>query len=301
MSIIVDVKQSGLSGNRELQQDGAKMNIVEDFTRTYTIISDKNATAISIMGTPGLPQVGSRSGGLMCKKITPSRETLVLINGVTQSKWTVTAEYSSEVSETDPTELPPEVSWSSEVYEEVLKNDVDDPTKKVVTACGEPLILTQRRVMPVLTIKRTEKAPFSPMKILTYTNTINSNEFWGAPKYHALMEGINASYKQVEMTDGSKKWFVDVTYVIKFKFDPNNDQPWRAEVLHHGTKYFKVEGAEAQCWDDGNGNTGTINLDENGYKLADDAEPVYLKFNVYKKMDWSALKIDTNQIRSLFV
>lgn len=301
MGYIIGVKQNGLNGSQELQQDGTNLNIVEDFTIVYTVISNENATTKSILYTPGLPRIGSYSAGLMCKKLTPSRDTLVILDGVTKSKWTITAEYSSEFTETDPTELPPEVSWSSEIYEEVLKWDVDNPNQKVVTKCGEPLILTRRRVMPVLTIKRTEEAPFPPMNILEYTNTINQNPFWGSPAKHALLEGINATYKQVELTNGDKKWYVDVSYVIKFRFDPNTNQPWQAQILHHGTKYFKVQGAEAQCWDDGNGNTGTINLDANGLKLADGAEPVYLSFNVYETKDWSALKIDTDEIRSIFV
>lgn len=296
---IVGVKQGGVNGSRELQQEGTNLNIVEGFSIIYTVIADQNETFASILATPGIPRIGSYSAGLMCKKLSPSRETLVIGNGQTKSKWTITAEYSSEIDDIDPTELPPEVSWTSEIFEEVLRKDLNG--KPIQTVPGEPLILTGRKAMPVLTISRTENAPFNPSIILNYTNTINSGAFWGAAAKSALLESIQAKYKQIELTNGNKKWFVDTTYVIKFKKIPNVDEPWKASVLHHGSKYFQNAEDEAQAWEDGRGNNGTYNLDRNGFLLADNADPVYLDFDIYEQRNFDALKINASQIGSMFI
>lgn len=302
MARIIDEKREGASGNRKatINQNGRVTQIDKDFTIVYMVVGEVTDTPAVILGLTGIPQVGDIREGLVCQRVTTAKKSQVVENGQLKSLWTVSAEYSNELEETEPTELPPEIRWTSEQYEEVLRQDAIDNNKKVVTACGEPLLLTAKKVIPVLTIKRTQNAPFSPLVILQYTNTVNSSAFWGAGANTALMASIEAVYKQVDTLNAGKKWFVDVTYVIKFKFDPNFQEPWKARILHAGTKYFPKAGAEAQKWMDVAGNTGVINLDANGLKLADNAAPIYLDFNVYRKADWSSLNLNPAQLGNYF-
>lgn len=302
MARIIDEKREGASGNRKatINQNGRVTQIDKDFTIVYMVVGEVTDTPAVILGLTGIPQVGDIREGLVCQRVTTAKKSQIVENGQIKSLWTVSAEYSNELEETEPTELPPEIRWTSEQYEEVLRQDAIDNNKKVVTACGEPLLLTAKKVIPVLTIKRTQNAPFSPLVILQYTNTVNSSAFWGAGANTALMASIEAVYKQVDTLNAGKKWFVDVTYVIKFKFDPNFQEPWKARILHAGTKYFPKAGAEAQKWMDVAGNTGVINLDANGLKLADNAAPIYLDFNVYRKADWSSLNLNPAQLGNYF-
>ena len=296
----------GLRGTSTLKKDGKRYVEKQSMDVIYTVIGNGPAdTPASIMQTAGIPQIGQKAYGLTVMKADAQREKYWVF-GADYGKWTVTLnlealEDEEEEEEKDPTEYPPDVSWDSEEYEEVLRHDINDHTKKVQTKCGEPLTLTTRRVVPVLTIKRTEKAPFSPLTILQYTNAVNSSSFWGAPAGSALLCKIGAQYKQIEDKDGNKKWYVDVTYVVKFKYDPETDAPWQARILHWGTKAFNDETHEAQAVRDGSGNvTGTL-LDARGHKLADGAAPVYLEFDVYKERDFSPLKIDEDDISSVWV
>lgn len=300
MAQIVAIKRGGRSGSHSLSQNGLQWDVEKTFTITYTVVCDSvSDTHEHILQTAGIPRVGVKMYGLICKKVSATREKLVQMNGGMRGLWTVTADFDSSIDHIDPTELPPEVSWTSEIFEEVLRKDLNG--RPIQTVPGEPLILTGRKAMPVLTISRTENAPFDPSIILNYTNTINSNGFWGAPAKSALLESIQAKYKQVEMTNGDKKWFVDVTYVIKFKKIPNVSEPWKASVLHHGTKYYQNAEDEAQAWEDGRGNNGSYNLDNNGFLLADGADPVYLDFDIYEQKNFDTLKINASQIGSMFV
>ena len=303
MARIIDEKRGGSSGSKKatINSAGRITQIDKDFTIVYTVLGEQTDTPAVILGLNGIPALGSIREGLVCKSVTTSKKDIVVEDGTIKSLWTVTAEYSNDLESTDPTELPPEVRWTSEQYEEVLKEDVQDNNKKVVTKCGEPLLLTVKRVIPVLTIKRTENAPFDPTKIINFTNTVNGSAYWGAPSEHALLASIDANYKQVETVNQGKKWFVDVTYVIKFRFVPNETKPWKAKILHAGTKYFPKAGAEAQKWMDVAGNCGVINLDANGLKLPDNQKPVYLDFNVYRVARWNSLHIDPSDLGSFFV
>ena len=302
MARLISIQSGGLSGDQTLQQENGTFSLNRTLEIVYTVWgNDEKDTPDSIISTTtGLPTPGTSMYGLYCKKVTAQREK-AFTNGTNAGLWSVTATFDGEIESLEPTELPPEISWSSETYEEVLREDVEDKNKKVQTKCGEPLILTRQLIIPTLTIKRTENAPFNPNTILSYTNTINSGTFWGAPAGHALMAGINATYKQVETSGGEKKWFVDVSYIIKFKQDPNSDHPWKARVLHWGTKFFKNSTDEAQCLIDGSGNVSGVKLDENGYRLADNDEPVYLEFNVYPKKDFGSLRLNPEQLGSVFV
>ena len=303
MARIIDMARSGHGANQKatVSKKGGIESIDKSFSMIYTVVAESGDTPMTVANLDGIPQIGSIMDGLVCQRKTTSKKTPAIVDGEEKGIWTVTAEFSNELESNDPTEMPPEVRWTSEEYEEVLREDVEDQNKKVVTKCGEPLLLTIKRVIPVLTIKRTETAPFDPTKIVNYTNTVNSGAFWGAAAESALMAGIEANYKLVDTVNNGKKWFVDVTYTIKFRFEPNNSKPWKARILHAGTKYFPKAGAEAQKWMDVAGNTGTINLDANGLKLADNAAPVYLDFNVYRKVSWASLHINPNDLGTYFV
>ena len=306
MARIVGMKgKGGMAGGVSMQKKGTTYRAKQTMSLEFIVIGDgPGDTPASVMRSAGLPQIGGKAYGLVVMDVDAQREAY-WVNGQDFGKWAVSMQLEAvegvEGDELEPTELPPEVSWDSEEYEEVLRQDINDPSKKVKTKCGEPLTLTTRRVIEVLTIKRTENAPFAASKIHEFTNTVNSGQFWGAPAGSALLAKIGATYKQVETTRAGKKWFVDVTYVIKFKFDPETTEPWQARVLHWGTKAFVDGTHEAQAVRDGSGNVSGCLLDASGFKLADTAEPVYLKSDAYKKKDFSALGIDEGSINSAWV
>ncbi len=215
------------------------------------------------------------------------------VTGVPAIIWHVTVELDTNFSSDDkdqqdqsPTQRRPTVRWYGETEEEVLEKDpvTGDP---VQTDAGEPIILTTPTVHPVLEIKRYEFYPFNPNIMLTYAHRVNSKTFWGAPRGSALMLPMDVEEETIE-----GQTYAVVTYRVKFKIKPGQEEPWKARVLHHGHLYRPAPGQPPVAAKDKHGNPITVNLQNGtGTRLPDGAEPQYKEFNRFEYADFNALNL----------
>lgn len=285
MAMLVSLKTSGRAGDRTLEGTGRDKKISSGEELTYVVIAD-NATqnADYVMASAGLPKIGDKLNGRTCRNITATAQGAIRYRGVNTNLWEFKAKFDSpDQTDDDPTELDPEISWSTETYEEVMTKDANGVAVK--TACGEPILLTVPRVCPVATI--TYYKPASYEIAASNVGCVNSGAFMGWPAKSALLKNIGIGYETKTVKD-EEVTFAKVTVTIVFK-DDGSDNPWRAKVLHQGRKCKDPVTNEIKVWMDKEGNTGLVNLDQNGHALENGEEEQYLEFDIYKAVSFSGL------------
>lgn len=302
MATILGVPTQSPNLTKELQKSGIVWKLSRSFSRTYLVLADSlEETQESILAT--VPGLGTMVQGCMCKNVEVSEVDAVHnpATGELTSLNKIVCSFDSDVR-LDPLDLDAEVRWGAEQEEEAMWKDVNGVA--IQTKVGEEIPMTRPVVIPVLEIRRYENFPFDPNTILEYTNTINSGVFWGAPAKHALLASIECDYVDVELYDGVKKKFAQVSYRIKFKKspDPDNDEPWKVRPLHYGN-YCWEEGASMSDSNrkkkritDKSGRPIQGNLDINGFLLGADAEPVFLAFDKYPEKNFNSLGINRSQL-----
>ncbi|MDO4571028.1 MAG: hypothetical protein Q4D38_11625 [Planctomycetia bacterium] len=297
MAVLVSVRPGGESYDRTLEQSGQLRTIKEALSFEYGVIATSNdESRARILSTLGVPRVGDYNGLLVCKKVSLKSSKLISFQGRTTKLYTISAEYET-MTTPDPTELPPEVSWDAECLEIRCDKDVEDE-KDVENSAGEPLILTRALTVVVLNVSRYyEAAAFSPALIFEYTNTVSAGEFWGAPAEHAKLEKITIAYETVDLPSGEKKRYAKVSFVVKFKFLPDTEKPWKASLLDFGTRCRNPQSGKIErALDTSTARPIEVKLDGKGNRLEEGAEGVYLDFNVYKVKDFGPLGIDQKEL-----
>lgn len=302
MAITSGIKNGSKTMIRCLQKDGNLWKVKRTLKMEYEVYaSSPSEPAEQIALATGIPRLGSvfvdYAGIFICRRVDPTQGPRVNFAGKASCKWIVSVEMDNEIEAVNPVDLPPEVSWSAETVESVCHKDVITGDE-VKTACGEPMALSMPVAVPVLSISRYYlAADFPPSTIYTHTNTVNSAPFWGAPAKHALLKDIKCGYTLVEMPDnGEKVRFAHVTYTIKFRFDPDTEEPWAVRLLHIGNKYKDPEHGILLATSTPGNSPIQVRLDEYGYKIPADEASHYLTFHIYKEADFSALHIDQNDL-----
>ena len=267
------------------------------FSRTYLVVSDNlTQDEFTIITTTGIPPLYALVSGAFCMEKSGKEKMRVRhpSTGAAAVLWEVAAKFDSDidVSEQDkqPEARTPVTRWTGENEDEQLEQDAIDPDKAIQTVPGEPIIVLAPAVRPILEVKRYELPPFDPNIMLGYANHTNSKAFYGAPIGCALMLPMDTNETTIE---GAK--YIEVIYRVKFKIKKVNGvvqaNSWRSKPLHHGFKYFPELGTPAQAWNDANGNPATVNLAANGTLLAPGADPVFLSFNRFPKVDFDDLNL----------
>ncbi|MDO4629222.1 MAG: hypothetical protein Q4C70_08580 [Planctomycetia bacterium] len=290
--------QNSTSGKQDYQDE--KKSVTGTKTLNFTAIAtDLDEEWEEILQSPELPQAGGRWNGYRVRTVTPtSRKPITYQNRATML-WDITVELAEDEKPENPEEWPPEVSWDSEVEEVHCGADVVDG-RKVENTAGEPLVLTRPQTVTVLSISRYYK-DFPPSWIFLYTNTVSVSEFWGAPAQSARMEKISIAYEGIEVPQclafptGGKHRFAKVSYTIKVRDTLTSATPWKASLLNFGSRCRPANGKPAQRALDVQGHPIEVKLDANGLKLGENAQAIYLDFNVYPLRDWSPLGISQTE------
>lgn len=292
MPTVLGIKEGSIGADFSKVKKQDVWTDAKAFDLTYYVLGDSiNDREDEIILASGIPPLGYPLRGCYCKKLTPTETNRVAnpSTGTPVGLWEVKANFDDDYTPEDdqpPTSKPPVIRWHGETEEEILEKDVEtgDP---VQTDADEPILITTPFVLPVLEIKRWENYPFDPNTMLDYSHHVNSAEFWGAPVGSALMLPMEVDE---ETAEGIK--YCVVTYKIKFKIKPDLDEPWKARVLHHGSKYRKNAGQPPVQCQDRYGNPTTFNLAEGGTKLAEGAEKVFKDFSRFQKANFNALSLD---------
>lgn len=298
MPKLLGEKEATNSGSVGLVKKNKFYTLQARFSRTYYVLADNTSQQeATIIATSGIPPLLSLLTGAWCMN-KQGKEVAAIPNhpvtGVPTVLWEVTADFDSDVDVEEADQSPeartPKIRWYGENETEVLEKDAITGDA-IETVPGEPIIVEVPVVRPVLEVRRFEIPPFDPDTILDYVNHANSTAFYGAPEGTALMLPMDVSEEKI--VDEIR--VIEVTYRIKFNIKKDGDSlasdTWKAKPLHHGFKYFKDVADPPLTWTDERGNPATINLAEDGTRLADGADPVFLEFNRYPKVNFNTLNL----------
>lgn len=292
MPAVLGIEEGSYKSNDRLEKRQSTQLYVrkKNFSWTYYVLGDDlTDDEDDIYATSGVPALGYPLRGCRVKSRTchESHRVRHPNTGVAAGLWMVDVEWDSNVPEEDDDPLlkTPKISWHGETEEEVLEKDVitGDP---VETAAKEPILITTPFVMPVLEIKRYETFPFDPNTILTYSHTINSAAFWGAPAGSALFLPPEVDEETIEDVR-----YAVATYRIKFKIKAGIVEPWQARVLHHGFKFRAGAAEEPEVYTDKHGNPATVNLNDDGTLLPANQAAKFLTFNRFTKTNFNNLTL----------
>lgn len=254
---------------------------VTDYTRVFQVVVDSRTdTEATVAAASGVPALAAAHPDNSQAKAASQDVACVDPSGL---KWEVTVNYSTDLTpqqlESSPMARPINWRWDFVRYEEVVEKDRDgDP---VETSAGEPFdpLPVRDRTRPVLVITRNE-AQFVPATVETYVGKVNEREFFGAAANTLKLDSIQPT----PVTEGTTN-FWSVTYAFHYK--PNT---WALEVLDFGSYERPNKEGDKRNFSEEEGESGRAKLDGEGTKLADDADPVYLSFDVYEEVDFNKLR-----------
>ena len=315
MAEVIGATTGSAELEKSIQKNGLLWKVSRSFTRDYLVLADScDESTESILSVVSQPLVyyrpsnsydnklmvqaliGPIPGAFICKSVkikevdTTTHPTTGLLTTVSR----ITCEFDNDFR-LDPLEMEPQVKVTCENVERALEYDVVNG-KPVRTVPGEKLPAVTADTVICLEITRFEAFPYPMNNIRQYKNTVCSGSFWGAPAYHALLDDISFDVVDVELTDEIKKKFAQVHYRIKFRFEEGVSEPWKLRTLHYGNLRYEKQGeAPIRNVDDYN-KPCPCNLDQNGFKLGENAAPVFLEFNKYRKISWSSLHLNFNDI-----
>ena len=298
MPQVLGVKRLGASGTTELQRKQKLFTTRGDYTLVYTVLGDSTADDPDVIrDTVGIPPLFYPLYGGFCNKISPRQVDTVTAGGPRRGLWEVTCEFTTDLTQEDnkpPTAIQPNWRWVGDSAIERLERDAET-RDDIVNANGEPIIIDHPVNIVVLEIIRYERHPLDPLIIYKYSNTVNKEEFWGAPEGTALMEPIETEF--VEYIDGQP--YVPVTYRIKFKMrwipliEDWDWDTWMVVVPQRGLLYRDAPDEEPRLHADEKNHWQPVevNLDDDGTKLPDGEPMKYLSFNRYRKEDFNNLSL----------
>lgn len=256
-----------------------------DESYEYTVQGAAGEGRISILeNTPGLPRVGlsiTAEGGAVCKTADAQRrEGNALI-------WDVTAEFSSEVDESqqnpDPSTNPeawiPVRETKSERIQEVVTTDQSGDA--IANSAGQSFAngLTITRLIPVWEFFQIESAGITDETILGRSEVVNESTYKGKAAKTWLLTVLSSV---VGYYYGQPRRLT--RYSIKY-----NHKTWQHKRLDVGTVW--KDGSNLEPYEDNKGNIINGPLNGTGGKQAAGTAPAILTFDQFAVSDFAFLRI----------
>lgn len=201
----------------------------------------------------------------------------VKIKRVSVCFYTATASYVTPAKQDDtedPTTDSAEISFASVTTQEPIEADIEG--NPIENTAGAPIKGVTADVSDLTCTISKKIRNFDPTSIYTYTSTVNADEFLGFPAGTAKITSISAT--RVVESDGA---YFKLTVEIQFRKpyrDTTNEQAWQARTQNVGRYTLNDEGKEVPATL-GKGKAQTtqpINLDMDGKKLGEGADPIIL-------------------------
>jgi len=289
------IQDGSMKGNSTLQTQGAISTIINKYSVTYYVLGDDmNTDEDDIKATVGIPTLYSTRNGATCNSVVPSVITTIAkhpVTGVMCELWEVAVGYDSTVNSESgggggggsPTDMTPTAEWSSENIEQILRTDAITGSP-IETKNHEPILHNYNVVRPILRISGYWNSPFDKSIIYSYVNRINSADFWGVGGSGAFMNSITATPEIVNGVQYEK-------VVFEIMFLGGGEDSFYFKPLHQGTLYREVKDGPILKALDKHGKPRVVNLDIDGVKLADDADPVFLFFVEHPQADFNLLNL----------
>jgi len=300
---VLGIEDGSTNSELTLNKQGNKWVYSKTWESRYFVLAqDLNQTDEQVAATTGLPQIGELAHNGICRTLR-SQESMRCIHpttGVATILWIVTAVFDSRIdpdsiSLNNPTLIRPKRRWYTE-YEKVrVQEDVEGST--IQTAALEPIILEKDRLILVQEIERFEPYPFDPDTIFNFADHVNQSTYYGAPQGTAWMADIQQDEEEVNNTTYER-----VRYVVKFRLRINPASP--STFLSNTARLFGEIGILNQGYLHINSATGLretflikgqpvkVNLDNLGFKLDDEDDPVFLPYVERAYADFSTLNLE---------
>jgi hypothetical protein len=181
----------------------------------------------------------------------------------------------------DPTQQPPEFSWTGIQFERPV--DFDRDGKAIVNKAGDvfqtPVMRDDSR--PMLQVVRNQLT-FNPSLAWRLRDVVNSSEFLGAPAGK-----VKSSYPTA-----SRRWSNEYGFywVVTYQFTFDSDG-FSKKLLNQGLRE-KAEDELKNIVVQGVPITEPVLLTEDGEQAEPDAPPVVLEFEVYNETDFSVFNLE---------
>jgi hypothetical protein len=186
-----------------------------------------------------------------------------------------------------------EVAWTRDVV----------TGKKLVTQAGEPIIASRKVAVLILEVERYVDAPLDMTNAKAIINKSNNAEFLGWREGCAIIDDFQQEEEYINDTAGLPHLFIKQRIKIAF-YDPADEGIAsegfaQEDFLHAGYMYKRAPGSIPEVYIDPktkqpakiNLVTNTASPNFGGTKLDPNADPNYLTFNKYKKIDFGTLHL----------
>lgn len=279
-----------------------------EYTRVYHVTTDdpndgpKTVRLASAGGVsiPSLGEVYAAGNDIDLGATCQSKDAEPL--GTDPQAWKVTCNYSTRASTQDPAaaeeenplDRPPEWHWEAEEFTRIA--DRDESGRPIANSAGwaydpAPEVDDARSI---LVFVRNEAA-FSDKLAKQFANAVNNDEFGGHPAGDVLCKPITAQH----LWEGEFEYY-KTSYRFHFKEGRYHESEyiggWIKEGLDYGPFYkgepsgFPPERKTIVAGDK-DGVPVMVNLNGSGGLLADDADPVFNRFELHRQVSFALLQI----------
>jgi hypothetical protein len=278
------------STTNSLYQRTYSVGLEAEFDATPTIAQVKSASHGGL-SVPGIGAYFDFNGetdlGSYCQSVAVSE-----IPGTATRAWEIALEYGP----IDYSQFPANpVDWPLKVSTQVVQReramDFDTAGVPIRNSAkqrfGDPI--THEFTDFIITCKRNERVSVFDLGLAyNYQNKINNATWNNFPAKTVLCRSITVNEEQYDST--ARVWYYTVTYV----FETNRDT-WRKKVLDQGfceldtsspPRLKRILGPDGQPLDE------PVPLDGSGRRLATNAAPVILTFDMIFETDFSIFDID---------
>lgn len=272
-------------GSGSIRKQGKRLVFEEQYS--YIVqASDKNATRLAVLSTPGIPRVGltlSAGGFAICQSVDCNRDP---VNPVI---WHVTANFASDVQEDtsganesqsgDPTVWQPIAELSFETFTEVVAEDQSGTA--IANSAGQPFSsgISLTRTLVRYDFEQFEPASTSIDTIAGRNETVNSGTFQGKAAKTLKLTVRSASLGYYY---GYKVWRIAYSMVYK----PDD---WQLKILDVGNCYLSGGTLQPYLDDDENRIVGGLN--GSGGQVAAGDPPDILHFDKFEAISFSFLRV----------
>lgn len=239
------------------------------------------ATRLSILSTPGIPQVGvtvTSGGTAVCQTVdATARPNQRLL-------WDVTSTFTSEVDERqatqavtgDPTAWIPIYETKFERLQENVTRDASGTA--VANSAGQPFEngIIRARYIPIWEFFQLEASSVTDEDVIGRNEVVNNATFKGRAAKTLLCTVMSSV---IGFYYGSRRRLT--RYSLRY-----NSMTWTHKRLDVGTVYLE-DGVHKAYLDD-NGNVILGGLDGSGAKVAPGTEPAILEFDLFPSATFSS-------------
>lgn len=259
------------------------------FTRVYKVTSSVDIDEFAATAAVGVPVIGEGHPRFSLSRVkTKSGEPWDGSQGDLQH-WRVTVSYETDDKEDDeeavhPLDREPEVSWSSTTFTKVVDKDVKTGDAILNSAGVQMNPLPEVDDARPLVRISINKAYFSANEIVEFCNHVNSDPFMGAEAGKAKVASISAT-RVVEVFEEKTVVYWRCEYEIHFSKDG-----WKHVQLDQGFME-RIDGELQRIVKKGEPVPEEVLLDGEGLELTDDADPVFLEFDVFYEAGFAKLDL----------